>query len=93
MQYSWYLSCAYKRIYQRKKEGKVVLQSRSFIGDALKDARVRSFLTQQALAERLGIEASHISRWERNVVVPSLHYQQKLTEVLGNFLPRSVANN
>jgi len=59
---------------------------RPSFGEALRRARLRKKLTQQALAEQIGVSnATHISKWERNIVAPSFHYQQKLREVLGDF--------
>jgi len=55
-------------------------------GTALRRARLKKKLTQQALAERIGVsDATYISKWERNIIVPSLLYQQKLREALGDF--------
>ncbi len=59
---------------------------RSSFGEALRRARLKKKLTQQALAERVGTtDGTYVSKWERNIVVPSLYYQQKLRKVLGNF--------
>jgi len=55
-------------------------------GEALRRARLKKKLTQQALAERVGTsDGTYVSKWERNIIVPSLYYQQKLLLVLGNF--------
>jgi len=58
-------------------------------GTALRRARLKKKLTQQALAERIGVsDATYISKWERNIIVPSLLYQQKLREILGEFFEK-----
>lgn len=60
---------------------------RPSFGEALRQARRKKKLTQQALAERIGVsDGTYVGKWERNIIVPSLYYQQKLREVLGNFL-------
>lgn len=48
-------------------------------GDLLSEARRRAGLTQDQLAERVGVPRQQISRWERGSVKPSL---ERLGEVI-----------
>lgn len=41
------------------------------LGENLKKARKAAGMTQQELADRLGVYQKDISRWELNILVPS----------------------
>lgn len=49
------------------------------IGKRLRQERQRRHLSQEALAEILGISTQSISRWERGTVVPQAHYRLQLS--------------
>lgn len=51
-------------------------------GTKLQDARQKQHLTQEQLAELLGVTRQSISRWETDVVYPDLAKIVKLSEVL-----------
>ena len=55
--------------------------TRSF-GDNLRTARNKKGLTQQSVADYLGMERSTYTKWELNVAEPSFEYIKKLTELL-----------
>ncbi len=50
----------------------------------LAEARRRQGLTQRALALRLGVAESHVSRWEHGERLPSLPWALRLARVLGH---------
>lgn len=52
------------------------------LGERIKQLRRTRHLTQQDLAERLGIDQGAISRWERGHIIPSARYRQELEKVL-----------
>jgi len=52
------------------------------IGERIKSLRRSRHLTQQQLAEKLGIDQGAISRWERCHITPSARYRQELEAVL-----------
>jgi transcriptional regulator with XRE-family HTH domain len=47
-------------------------------GDLIREARLRTGLTQAQLGERLGKAQSEIGRWERGDVLPSLETLRKI---------------
>ncbi len=51
--------------------------------DLLREARLRSGLTQAELGRRVGKPASMISRWERGRVEPSLETLRRLVRACG----------
>jgi len=52
------------------------------LGDMIHNLRRRKGWTQQQLAERIGTNYSHISKWERGDHIPSEDYLPKLSEAL-----------
>ena len=52
------------------------------IGERIKSLRRSRHLTQQQLAEKLGIDQGAVSRWERCHITPSAVYRKALEEVL-----------
>jgi len=54
----------------------------SNFGENLKQIRVVKNISQGKLAELLNIHATHISRYERNLTVPSIDVVKKLADVL-----------
>lgn len=50
---------------------------------AIRDARVRMGLTQEALGERLEVDALTVSRWERGESLPRRGLWPKIKEVMG----------
>ena len=53
------------------------------IGQRLKEARTRSLLTQQELAEKAGVGVVTVIRIERNQVEPQFRNIRKLAAALG----------
>jgi len=64
----------------------------------LRRERERHNWTQGELAERLGTTQVNVSRWEKNITVPSAYYRRKLVELFGKsiqelgFLPEETEN-
>lgn len=52
-------------------------------GENLKKYRKRAGLTQSQLGDCLGIDYSHVGKWERNVNRPRLEMVEKIANVLG----------
>jgi transcriptional regulator with XRE-family HTH domain len=48
----------------------------------LPDLRLRKFLTQQDLAEKMEVHATQVSDWERGIYRPTMRNLRKLCEVL-----------
>ena len=66
--------------------------------EQLKYERELHSWSQEQLAEMIGTTAPNVSRWERNITFPGLHFRQKLGEVLGKnveelFLFEAVTEN
>jgi transcriptional regulator with XRE-family HTH domain len=51
--------------------------------DSIRQARLAAGLTQQMLAERLGITQGAISQWEKGTARPSISVLKPLASVLG----------
>jgi transcriptional regulator with XRE-family HTH domain len=51
-------------------------------GDNLKRIRTEKNLSQGELADQLGMHATHLSRYERNVALPSIEVLTKISDVL-----------
>ena len=49
----------------------------------LRRERERRNLSQEQLSQKIGTTALSISRWERGITSPGLHFRQKLTEFFG----------
>lgn len=56
--------------------------SQEQIGRNIKKAREKANLTQEEVAEKVGIHASYFSRIERGVVNPSIEVLEKIVKVL-----------
>lgn len=54
----------------------------TLFGDNLKQLRELKQLTQNELADLIGIHATHLSKYERNLASPSVEVVKKLTEAL-----------
>ncbi len=54
-----------------------------YIGDRLKDLRIKKALTQEELAERAGIGKNTVNRMERNLTEPRPSTLRKLAGALG----------
>lgn len=52
------------------------------IGERIKSLRRSRNLTQQQLADKLGIDQGAVSRWERCHITPSARYRQELEAIL-----------
>ncbi len=59
------------------------MQAVVFIGDRLKDLRVRRALTQEELAAKAGIGKNTVNRIERNRAEPHMSTLRKLAAALG----------
>ena len=55
---------------------------KEFLGNKFKEYRKNANLTQEALAEKIGIAEKHYGKLERGAFVPSLETFFKLVEVL-----------
>lgn len=49
----------------------------------LRDARKAAGLSQQALADRVGVAQQHIARWEGGAVEPKVRMAVRLSQALG----------
>lgn len=52
------------------------------IGSTIKTLRIAKGMTQEKLAERLGISSQAVSKWERGITYPDIMYLPVLTKVL-----------
>ncbi|MBE6586538.1 MAG: helix-turn-helix domain-containing protein [Ruminococcaceae bacterium] len=52
------------------------------IGEKIKFLRMTKGMTQEKLAERLGISAQAVSKWERSITYPDIVYLPALTKAL-----------
>ena len=59
------------------------MQAVVFIGDRLKNLRVRRALTQEELAAKAGIGKNTVNRIERNQAEPHMSTLRKLAQALG----------
>jgi transcriptional regulator with XRE-family HTH domain len=51
-------------------------------GDNVKKIRVEKNISQQELADIVGIHSTHVSRYERNLAQPSVEIAKKMAEAL-----------
>jgi transcriptional regulator with XRE-family HTH domain len=58
------------------------MQAVVFIGDRLKNLRIRRALTQQELADRAGVSSNALNRIELNKAEPHMSTLRKLAEAL-----------
>lgn len=59
------------------------MQAVVFIGDRLKDLRVRRALTQEELADKARIGKNTVNRIERNLTEPHMSTLRKIAAALG----------
>lgn len=52
-------------------------------GDNVKAIRIEKNISQQELADMVGIHSTHVSRYERNMALPSVEVAKKMAEALG----------
>ncbi|MBO0782286.1 MAG: helix-turn-helix transcriptional regulator, partial [Ktedonobacteraceae bacterium] len=52
-------------------------------GDRLREERQRRLLTQEELAEALGVSRRSIARWEQNLAIPRTFALQELSRFFG----------
>ena len=52
-------------------------------GERVREWRRRRFLTQQGLADKLGVSYMTVQRWELGQSLPRAAHQQRLMEALG----------
>jgi transcriptional regulator with XRE-family HTH domain len=57
--------------------------AREPFGTRLRSLRERAGLSQAQLAEKVGTDQTHVSRWERNVAAPDLATVRQLAAALG----------
>ena len=58
-------------------------ETKILIGERIKTLRKRAGLTQERLAERVGLDARHLSRLETGKHFPTLDSLERIAEVLG----------
>jgi transcriptional regulator with XRE-family HTH domain len=68
---------------QRAGEEMVRMQAVVYIGDRLKDLRIRRALTQEELAAKADIGKNTVNRIERNLTEPHMSTLRKLAQALG----------
>lgn len=61
------------------------------LGSSLSDARRRSGLSQEAVAERLGVSRQTISKWETDETLPDIRQAKRLSVAYGVTLDELVA--
>jgi transcriptional regulator with XRE-family HTH domain len=69
------------RIMSDRQKEKLAISAR--LGSVAKDARKRAELTQEDVAERLGIASEVYGRMERGIVMPSVPTLRKICRTLG----------
>jgi transcriptional regulator with XRE-family HTH domain len=52
-------------------------------GDNVKKIRTDKDISQQELADLIGIHSTHVSRYERSMAMPSVEIAKKMAEALG----------
>ena len=60
------------------------------LGTSLSDARRRSGLTQEAVAERLGVSRQTILKWETDETLPDIRQAKRLSSLFGASLDELV---
>ncbi|HEU5227303.1 MAG TPA: helix-turn-helix domain-containing protein, partial [Ktedonobacteraceae bacterium] len=55
------------------------------IGKLIRQERLRRRLTQEELAEALGVSAKSVRRWEKDIVTPTAHYRLRLSKFFDIF--------
>lgn len=51
-------------------------------GDKIKKARIKKYMTQEELGEKLGVKQKQISRWETDKAIPHIETLKKISEIL-----------
>lgn len=51
------------------------------LGNNLKEARKKSGLSQETVAEKLGVSRQTISKWETNETLPDIYQSKKLSKL------------
>lgn len=59
-------------------------------GSILKDLRTKTGFSQEAFAKKIDIHVSNLSKYERNISIPSLEIASRMAEVLEISLDRLV---
>lgn len=59
------------------------MDNQRIIGEKIKDARLRSRMTQEQLGEKIGISAMGISHFEQGLRSVKLEYLEKIADALG----------
>jgi transcriptional regulator with XRE-family HTH domain len=62
-------------------------------GERIKEYRVKSSLTQKDLADQLNVTAQAVSRWEQDIVEPSIETLKKMAEIFVVSLDQLLSNN
>ena len=70
----------YLRIGEVRKEASAVRKS---LGEAIKDHRIRCNMTQEFVAERLGVSRQAVSKWENGTSDPSTSNLLALAKLFG----------
>lgn len=52
-------------------------------GEELKSQRILNNLSQVQLSKKTGIKQANISRWENNIVIPSIEHCEMLADFYG----------
>ncbi|MCR9228096.1 MAG: helix-turn-helix domain-containing protein [Flavobacteriaceae bacterium] len=60
----------------------------SDFGSILKDLRNKRGFSQEAFAKEIGVHVTNLSKYERNISVPSLEVAKRMAETLGVSLDR-----
>jgi transcriptional regulator with XRE-family HTH domain len=68
---------------QRASEEVVTMQAVVYIGERLKDLRIRRALTQEELANKASMGKNTVNRVERNLTEPHMSTLRKLAQALG----------
>ena len=63
-----------KRIYQKNFQEAITME----LKDKLKDLRLKHNMTQDEVAERLGVSSQTVSKWERGVFAPDISLLPKI---------------
>ena len=50
---------------------------------SIRERRSRLGMSQAELAERIGVNQTAVSQWERGIITPTLNKARKLAETLG----------
>lgn len=62
---------------------KSTTESYGEFGDHLSKALRKRNMTQVALAEKIGVDKTHVNKWVNNRVRPSTDYLKKIADVMG----------